>query len=266
MKRIFALVLAIAMLACACLGFTSCGETKGDLQSVKDAGQIVIGITDYEPMDFEDSNGKWIGFDADLANEFAERLGVNCKFVEIEWKNKVAEINAKNIDLIWNGMTASDELGTQIDFSIAYAKNAQVVVVKKGTSITKDSLSSLSIAVEQGSAGADVADNIIKPVSVNKVKKQLDALNEVVAGTSDAAVIDLTMAQSKLGKGIYADLQVVSGAQYSDEVFAVGLRQGSDLKAELDKFLAEKYTDGTLARLSEKYDNAIVINESAFNK
>ena len=82
---------------------------------------------------------------------------------------------------------------------------------------------------ENGSAGADVADDIIKPATVNKLPKQLDALYEVLSGNSDAAVIDLTMAQSVLGQGDYADLVLLEGAQYGEEVFAVGLRQGSDL-------------------------------------
>ena len=266
MKRILAFVLLAALL---CTALASCGApaAEGDLAAVKKAGKIIVGITNYEPMDYPDENGKWIGFDAELAEQFAASLGVKCEFFEIaDWNNKVADINSKEIDLIWNGMTASEELGTKIDFSTAYAKNAQVVVVKKGSTLTKDGLANASVAVENGSAGADVADETIKPKTVNKVAKQLDALNEVLAGTSDAAVIDLTMAQSKLGKGAFADLELLEGAQYSDEVFAVGLRKGSDLKAELDKFLAAKYADGTMAALSAKYDDAIVLNDSAFGK
>ena len=266
MKKIVSLILMTALLLC---GLASCSTpaTDGDLAAVKAAGKLVVGITNYEPMDYPDENGKWIGFDAELAEQFAASLGVTCEFFEIaDWNNKVADINSKEIDLIWNGMTASEELGTKIDFSTAYAKNAQVVVVKKGSTLTKDGLANAAVAVENGSAGADVADDIIKPKTVNKLAKQLDALNEVLAGTSEAAVIDLTMAQSKLGKGAYADLVVLEGAQYNDEVFAVGLRQGSDLKAELDKFLAEKYADGTMAKLSAKYDSAIVLNDAAFAK
>ena len=264
MKRIISLILTVAMVLSCVFALASCGGKQSDLQAVKDAGKIVVGITNYEPMDYPDANGKWIGFDAELAEQFAESLGVECVFFEIaDWNNKVADINAKEIDLIWNGMTASDELGEKIDFSVSYAKNAQVVVVKKGSGITKDNLAGKSIAVENGSAGAKVAEDTIKPTTLYKLKKQLDALNEVDAGTSDAAVIDLTMAQSKLGKGAYDDLEVLEGAQYGDEIFAVGLRKGSDLKAELDKFLKAKYADGTMKALSDKYDSAIVINEEA---
>ena len=255
------------MTALLCTALASCGgSSNGDLAAVQSAGKIIVGITDYAPMDYKDNNGNWIGFDAELAQMFAESLGVTCEFFEIaDWNNKVADINTKNIDLIWNGMTASDELGTKIDFSTAYAKNAQVVVVKKGSTLTIDTLANAVIAVENGSAGADVADEIIKPATVNKVAKQLDALYEVLSGNSDAAVIDLTMAQSVLGSGDYADLELLEGAQYGEEVFAVGLRQGSDLKAKLDAFLAEKYADGTMDELSAKYGNSVVINKDAFN-
>ena len=107
-------------------------------------------------MDYKDDKGEWIGFDAELAQMFAEELGVNCQLVIIPWSNKVAELNGRQIDLVWNGMTASDELGEQIDFSVSYAKNAQVVIVKKGSTLTADGLKDATIAVEAGSAGEAV--------------------------------------------------------------------------------------------------------------
>lgn len=263
MKKIIALVLMLVM---SLFAMTSCG-TVDDVAAITEAGKIVVGITNYEPMDFKkEGSDKWVGFDAELAEQFAASLGVRCEFVEINWDNKVAELNTGAIDVIWNGMTASDKLGEQIDFSTAYAKNAQVVVVKKGSSITKDGLKDVSVAVEKGSAGAIVVDEIIKPKTVNKLDKQLDALYEVAQGTSDVAVIDLTMAQSKLGKGEYADLEILDGAQYNDEVFAVGLRQKSNLTEKLNKFLKDKYADGTMDALSAKYDSSIVINKAAFEE
>jgi ABC-type amino acid transport substrate-binding protein len=152
-----------------------------------------------------------------------------------------------------DGQYVLNELGEKIDFSVSYAKNAQVAVVKKGSTLTVDGVKDAKIAVENGSAGATVADETIKGTKVNKVTAMVDALNEVLAGTSDVAIIDITMAQSVVGKGAYADLQILDGASYGDEIFAVGLRQGSDLKAKLDAFLKAKYADGTLTKLAEKY-------------
>ena len=152
MKKLLTLALTLIMALTACIGLTACGET-GDVKAVKDAGKLIVGITDYAPMDYKDENGKWIGFDADLANKFAEELGVTCEFVEIDWDLKVGEINSRQIDLIWNGMTASEELGEQIDFSVSYAKNAQVAVVLKyfssttSLSNTCDNLLSVSVIV-----------------------------------------------------------------------------------------------------------------------
>ena len=264
MKKIISLILAAMILVTGVFAVTSCNPTKtdSDLQYIKDKGVLVVGITDYAPMDYkEEGSDKWIGFDAELAEAFAASIGVECKFVVIDWDNKVAELDAKEIDLIWNGMTASDELGKKIDFSVSYAKNAQVAVVKKGSTITKETVSTSQIAVEGGSAGATVAEEVINGANINKVENQVAALTEVAAGTSDVAIIDITMAQSLVGKGAYADLEVLDGASYGDEIFAVGLRTGSDVKAELDAFLKAKYADGTMASLTEKYP--VGLNEDA---
>lgn len=261
MKKIFALILAV-MMAVALL--TSCGVSDSDVASVKDAGKLVVGVTVYPPMDYLDENGEWTGFDAELAQQFAEELGVNCQIVIITWGNKVAELNSNQIDLVWNGMTASDELGEQIDFSVSYAKNAQVAVVLKDSTLTSGDVATATISVENGSAGATVAEETIKAANINKVTAQVDALNEVLAGTSQVAIVDITMAQSIVGKGAYSDLQILDGASYGDEIFAVGLRKGSDLKAELDAFLKAKYADGTLTALAEEY--SVGLNTDALSK
>ena len=252
MKRLFALILTVIMV---CTLFASCSANGSDLERVKKADKLVVGVTVYPPMDYiDDETNEWAGFDAELAKMFADSLGVNCQIVIITWSQKVAELNSKQIDLVWNGMTASDELGEQIDFSVSYAKNAQVAVVKKGSTLTKDGVKDAQIAVEGGSAGATVAEETIKGTKINKVTAQVDALNEVLAGTSDVAIVDITMAQNIVGKGTYEGLEVLEGASYGDEVFAVGLRKDSDLKAKLDKFLKDKYADGTLTALAEKYN------------
>ena len=255
MKKLITLLLVLVMSVACVFGLTACGEAD-DLQAVKDNGKLVVGVTDYPPMDYIE-NGKWVGFDAELAQMFAQSLGVTCEIIIIDWDAKVTELNSNQIDLVWNGMTATDELGKQIDFSVSYAKNAQVAVVKNDSSITtSEQVKNARVAVESGSAGNETAEDL-GISNIIMAENQLMALTEVVAGTSDVAIVDITMAQSVVGKGQYSNLKIVSGVSYGDEVFAVGLRKGSNLKAELDAFLKAKYADGTITALAEKYSVGI---------
>ena len=100
-----------------------------DMEYVKNKGKLVVGITDFEPMDYKSDSGEWIGFDADLAKAFAQSLGVEADFVEIDWDNKLLELNGKSIDCVWNGMTLTDEVTSSMNCTNPYFKNAQVVVV-----------------------------------------------------------------------------------------------------------------------------------------
>lgn len=253
MKKFLMAIMATILSVVAMFSMTACNETSSDLEKVKDANKLVVGVTVYDPMDYIGEDGEWTGFDAELAQMFAESLGVNCQIVIITWSQKVAELNSKQIDLVWNGMTADDELGQSIDFSVSYAKNAQVAVVKNDSAIaTGNDVKNAKIAVEAGSAGDTVASDI-GATNVSKVTAQIDALTEVQSGNSDVAIIDITMAQSVVGKGAYGNLKMVSGVSYGEEVFAVGLRKGSDLKEKLDKFLKDKYADGTMTELAAKY-------------
>jgi polar amino acid transport system substrate-binding protein len=224
-----------------------------DLAYIQDKGVLVVGITDFEPMDYKDDNGEWIGFDADMAKAFAESLGVDVEFVEIDWDNKVLELNSQAIDCVWNGMTLTDEVTSAMECSNAYCNNAQVVIVPADVADqyqTVESLEGLVFAVEAGSAGeAEVAalGNEYTPV-----KAQSDALMEVSAGTSDAAAIDYLMAAAMVGEGTgYADLAAT--VSLNAEEYGVGFRQGSDLVEALNEFFISAYADGTMLELAETY-------------
>ena len=129
MKKIIALLLAVLLL----VGMTACGAKKttegSDLAYVKEKGKLVVGITDFAPMDYKDDAGNWIGFDADMAIAFAKELGVECEFIEINWDTKISELDSKAIDAVWNGMTLTDEVKGAMDCTVPYCNNAQVVVV-----------------------------------------------------------------------------------------------------------------------------------------
>jgi len=225
-----------------------------DMAYVLEKGTLVVGITDFEPMDYKDADGNWIGFDADMAKAFAESLGVDVEFVEIDWDNKVLELEGKTIDCVWNGMTLTDEVKSAMECSKAYCNNAQIVIVpadKADDYQTIESLSDLSFAVEAGSAGE--AEVSALDLNFTPVKAQADALMEVAAGTSDAAVIDSLMAAAMVGEGTgYADLTYTVGL--NSEEYGVGFRKGSDLAAVLNDFFAASYEDGSMLECAETYN------------
>ena len=101
----------------------------GDVAYIQDKGTLVVGITDFAPMDYKDDAGNWIGFDADMAKIVAEKLGVEIEFVEIDWDNKIMELDSKYIDVVWNGMTLTNEVTSAMECTVPYCNNAQVVVV-----------------------------------------------------------------------------------------------------------------------------------------
>lgn len=259
MKRRIVSVLLCAALAVSMLA--GCGSKKSadgdagatDMEYVKEKGKLVVGITNFEPMDYKDENGEWIGFDADLAKKFAEKLGVDVEFVEIDWDNKIMELDGKTIDCVWNGMTLTEEVTSSMECTEPYLANAQVVVVPSEDADKyqdEESLKDLSFAAESGSAGEDELEK--RGLNVTPVPAQADALMEVAAGTSDAAVIDLLMALAMIGEGTsYSDLTYT--VHLSTEEYGVGFRQESDLAEELNKFFDECYEDGTIAQIAETY-------------
>ena len=253
MKKMFALILAVLLMA-AC--FAGCGGSKedSDLAYVKDKGTLIVGITDYAPMDYKDENGEWTGFDAEFARLVGEKLGVEVEFIEINWGNKFFELETKNIDCIWNGMTITEEVNLNTNCSDAYVVNAQVVVMpadKVDAYPDTDSLADVLFAVEKGSAG-EAALTDLGITGYTAVEDQAGALMEVAAGTADACVIDITMANAMTGEGTsYASL--AAGIALTSEEYGIGFRKDSDLTAEVNKIMDELMADGILTALAEKY-------------
>ena len=278
MKKIIAMLLVL-LLTLSC--FTACGSAPtadeagsndattdvvsddsqtaedggSDLAFVQANGKLVVGITDYAPMDYKDDNGEWTGFDAEFARLFAEELGVECEFfVLADWGKKIFELDSKNIDCVWNGMTITEEILLTSSVSDPYVVNAQVVVMKSdvvGNYTDVESMKDLTFAVESGSAGETCLNDagLVKYVAV---QDQGAAVMEVAAGTSDACVIDITRANAMTGEGTsYADLTY--SVALTEEEYGVSFRKGSDLTAKFNEFMAELKADGTLQELAAKY-------------
>ncbi len=256
MKRVLVMLLA-ALMVLTC--FAGCGASgKSDLKYIQDKGTMIVGITDYAPMDYKDENGEWTGFDAELAQMVCEKLGVKCEFfVLADWGKKFYELETKNIDAIWNGMTITEEVTLNTNCSAPYVVNAQVLVMKAdvvGDYDSVESLAPLTFAVENGSAGQDaVVEAGIPESQIIAVQDQAAALMEVAAGTSDACVIDITMANAMTGEGTsYADL--ASGISLTSEEYGIGFRKDSDVTAKVNEILDQLRADGTMQALADKYN------------
>ena len=238
---------------------SSSTAADGDLDYIKGNGKMVIGYTVYAPMNYTDDEGNFTGFDTELATAVCEKLGVEPEFVEINWDTKIVELDAKSIDCIWNGMTLTDEIMQNAACTKAYAKNAQVVVVKDGTeySSTAD-LVGKTVLAEAGSAGESAIQDDENLSQADYVSKsvQTDCLMEVAAGTADAAVLDLTLANAMIGAGTdYANLKIVD--ELNAEEYGVAFRKGSDAAEAVNAAFDELKADGTLEALAAKYDLAL---------
>ena len=273
MKRILALTLAVLLLCAMC----ACGSKKADsaagqsasqsdLDYVKANKKLIIGYTVYEPMNYTDEKGEFTGFDTELAKAVCAKLGVEPEFIIINWDTKEVALEAKDIDCIWNGLTLNAEREANMACTVPYVKNAQVVVMKAGADY-KDtsSLIGKTVCAEIGSAGeilikGDNSDpeDVVEPepnlAQCEYVGKsvQTDCLMEVKSGTADAAVLDLTLANSMTGEGTnYSDLAIVD--HLAEEAYGVAFRKGSDARDAVNEIFAAMVKDGSMQQLADKY-------------
>ena len=234
---------------------TTEAAADSDLDYIKGKGKMTIGYTVYEPMNYTDAEGNFTGFDTELATAVCEKLGVEPDFVEINWDTKVVELDAKSIDCIWNGMTLTDDIMANTACTKAYAKNAQVVVMKADAdySSTAD-LVGKTVVAEAGSAGESAINDDESLSQADYVSKsvQTDCLMEVAAGTADAAVLDLTLATAMIGEGTdYANLAIKD--ELNAEEYGVAFRKGSDAAEAVNAAFDELKEDGTMQSLADKY-------------
>ncbi len=250
MKRIALILMTLVMMLC----LVGCNGTQNT---------ITVGYTIVEPLNYiDEASGELVGFDTELAEKVFGNLGYEVIFKEIEWSAKYTELDSQSIDCIWNGFTANtaDDDGIlradKVDFSFNYMENRQVIVVKKGTEVaTAEDLNGKTGAAESGSAG-DTYANGFEGVNFKGVIVQTDALLEVNAGSADFAVVDAQLAKAYVGKGDYADLQIVDTLSSDVEYYAIGFRKGSDLTDKVNEQLDKLAQEGYIAQLAEKYDVA----------
>lgn len=256
MKKLLALILTLIM----AVSLVACGGNAADEVTdaayIEDKGTLTIGMTLFAPMDYM-VDGELTGFEADFGKAVCEKLGLKADFVEINWDAKEMELNAKNIDCIWNGMTITEERAANMSISVPYMTNKQVVVAKaENAEKFANNVDGLTIVAEAGSAGEELATSnaFFAEANFTAVDSMAKALMDVAAGTSDIAIVDYVASIGSIGEGTdFADLVVVETEEFSPEQYGIAFRKGSDMTEKVNAVIKELAADGTLAEIAAKY-------------
>jgi len=256
-SKILALVLAGLMAAAIVAG---CSPANKDWEDIGPKGKMTIGITDFPPMNYKDESGKWTGFETEFAEAVCAILGVTPEFVEIDWGSKETELKAKNIDCVWNGMTVTDERAKNMDLSVHYMKNRQVLVTLAANEDKYQSAADLEgarVVAEVGSTGEETAqgDDFFKGAAYTAVDKQITALMEVVSGTADLAVVDFLIAANTLSEGgNFASLVISKHKGFADEEYAIAFRKNSpETLKKVNDAIKELKDSGEFQAIGDKY-------------
>ena len=273
MKKTLSVILAVLMALGCVLMLASCGGTTeettaaaddttaaaSDLDYIKAKGELIIGYTEFAPMNYIDDNGNFVGFETEFAKAICEELGVTAKFQLIDWSAKETELAGKTIDCIWNGMTITEERLENMSISTPYMANKQVVIVKaeNADKYTKaEDFDGANVVAEIESAGEDVAktDAIFANANYTAVDTQAKTLMEVKSGVADCAIVDYVLSIGMIGEGTdYEDLVVVDSLAFADEEYGIAFRKGSDVTEAVNAAISALVADGTLAAIADTY-------------
>lgn len=257
MKKIIAALCA----ATAVLSFVSCSKKTAEdnsFDALKKKGEFVLGLDDsFPPLGFRDENNEIVGFDIDLAKEVSSRFGVSFRAQPINWDSKEQELATGNIDCIWNGLTITEERKNALSFSKPYLKNAQVVVVKGGSGISKlGDLAGKTIGLQAGSSASDAVEASVEfkksLKSIVEFKDNIMALNDLEIGGVDGVVMDLIVANYAV-KTSGKDFTILSEG-LSPEEYGIAFRKNDvKLTEAVQSALEEMAKDGTVEKIATKW-------------
>ena len=271
-KKSIALILA-ALAVIMCFALAACGgtgntdepstdapeATASDLAYIKEKGEMIIGYTEFAPMNYKNDAGEFVGFETDFAKAVCEELGVEAKFQLISWEAKETELAAKTIDCIWNGMTITPERLEAMSISTPYMANKQVLIVKAENAdkyLKPEDMDGVKVVAEVESAGEGVAkeDAFFAKAQYTSVADQATALMEVASGVSDACVVDYVLSIGMIGEGTdYEDLVVVDSLAFADEEYGIAFRKDSDTTAAVNEAISALVANGKLQEIAANY-------------
>lgn len=247
-------VILLAISMTIVVGLVGCGENKSE--NTMDKKEIIVGFDDtFVPMGFKDSNGDYTGFDIELAQAVGEKLGKTIVLQPIDWTMKESELNNKNIDMIWNGFSITNDRKEKVDFSKPYLKNKQVIITLKNSTIkTKEDLKGKIVGTQDQSSAVDaIGDYKSNFKELVTFSTNDDALRDLEAGRLEAVVADEVLSRYYInikGDNNYNILE----ENFGDEEYAVGMRKDDDELVEaLNKAYDEVVSDGKASEISKKW-------------
>jgi len=261
MKRLISLALIIVLsLTLVITGCSKAGEKTVDtsLDDIKKAGKFVVGLDDtFAPMGFRDEDGNIVGFDIDVAKEVAKRLGVEVEFKPIDWASKELELQGKKIDMIWNGLTITEERKKNMAFSDPYLDNRQIVVVPIDSEIqSKADLAGKKVGLQQDSSAYNALtadeETYNSVAEVVQYPDNFEALLDLQTGRIDAVIVDEILGKYYMTKN--PNIFRVLEDDFGEEEYGVGMRlEDKKLVEEINRILKEMKEDGTMAEISTKW-------------
>lgn len=257
MNKYYFAAIAVLIITFLC-GCTSPQAKDPSLSILKKKGELVLGFDDkFPPMGFTGQNGEYSGFDIDLAKETAKRMGIKLVLKPVVWENVITDLTNKTIDVIWSGLTITDERKAVIAFSKPYIESRQIIIVKSDSGInTILDLKSKTVGLQQGStseAALNGSPETLQSIKkVEKFKNNTQALDELKNGKIDAVFIDEISGRYYLSQ-LHGEF-IILAENLGFELSGVGFRkEDQSLREELDKVLDKIMNDGTGDKISKKW-------------
>lgn len=271
MKKIIAIVMALAMVFSLALVFTSCTNNAATGEETSTEAEAAGGMTATEgvlvmatnaafpPYEFVEG-GEYAGIDVEIAEKIAEKLGMTLEIKDVEFGSIVGGVQTGKFDMGMAGMTVTDERLQSVNFSTSYATGIQVVIVAEDSTITSlDDLKgdgSMKFGVQQDTTGdiyasSSVEDGGYGEENVVRYKTGADAVQALKTGKVDAVIIDNEPAKSFVAAN--EGLKILD-AEWAVEDYAIAIaKENTALLTAVNNALAELEADGTIASIIAKY-------------
>ena len=255
MKKLIALMMAALMLfavaGCAQQTQKEAADNQTGQQTQKKEVLVMGTNAEFPPFEYKENN-EIVGFDIEIAKIIAEELGMELKIEDMVFDGLLPALQSGKVDFVIAGMTVDEERKKNVDFSESYFNASQVVIVKKeGSAVkSKDDLSGKKVGVQIGTTGDAYLTENHPDVEVVRFQKGADAIMELKNGKCDAVVIDANPAKVFVEKN--SDLTLLE-EQLTEEEYAIAVKKGSELKAQIDEILQKIKSDGRYDEIYAKY-------------